>query len=194
MWTVEHSGVGKIPIPGACFSHMHVDLVDPLPASRDGTNYLLIMIDRSTRWPEAVPLGRIDVDSGHGAGGVHHYLGGPLWRASPHHQVGGPLWCASPHHHQQGDPVHLWHMGRLVSEAGGTAHHHYSLPPQGQWHVGVDPPHSEGGPEGVHCFDGSPTPGLAGQAGCSQRVVWCVGRRGSPTAAAGGAWSATAAQ
>ena len=38
---VEHSGVEKIPIPGACFSHMHVDLVVPLPASRDASTYLL---------------------------------------------------------------------------------------------------------------------------------------------------------
>ena len=38
---VEHSGVEKIPLPGACFSHMHVDLVVPLPASRDASTYLL---------------------------------------------------------------------------------------------------------------------------------------------------------
>ena len=55
---VEHAG-----IPGVCFSHVHVDLVGLLPASRDGSTYLLTMIDRSTRWPEAVPLGRIDVDT-----------------------------------------------------------------------------------------------------------------------------------
>ena len=60
---VEHAGVEKIPIPGVRFSHVHVDLVGPLPASRDGSTYLLTMIDRSTRWPEAVPLSRIDVDT-----------------------------------------------------------------------------------------------------------------------------------
>ena len=60
---VEHSGVEKIPIPGVRFSHVHVDLVGPLPASRDGSTYLLMMIDHSTRWPEAVPLGRIDADT-----------------------------------------------------------------------------------------------------------------------------------
>ena len=41
---------------------MHVDLVDPLPASRDGSSYLLTMIDKSTRCPEA-PLNRIDVET-----------------------------------------------------------------------------------------------------------------------------------
>ena len=35
----------------------------PNYASRDGSTYLLTMIDRSTRWPEEVPLGRIDVDT-----------------------------------------------------------------------------------------------------------------------------------
>ena len=56
-----HTGVEKIPIPGIRFSHVHVDLVGPLPASRDGSTYLLTVIDRSNRWPEAVPLRRIDV-------------------------------------------------------------------------------------------------------------------------------------
>ena len=36
---VQHSGVEKIPIPGACFSDMHMDLVGPLPASRDESTY-----------------------------------------------------------------------------------------------------------------------------------------------------------
>ena len=53
---MDHSGVEKILIPGAHFSHMHVDLQRwfNLPADYD---------HRSTRWPEAVPLGCIDVDT-----------------------------------------------------------------------------------------------------------------------------------
>ncbi len=46
---VEHSGVEKIPTPRPRFSHLHLDLVGPLPASRDGSTYLLTMIDHSTR-------------------------------------------------------------------------------------------------------------------------------------------------
>ena len=42
---VEHSGVEKIPIPGLRFSHVYVDLVGPLLASRDGSTYLLTIID-----------------------------------------------------------------------------------------------------------------------------------------------------
>ena len=44
---MDHSGVEKILIPGAHFSHMHVDLQRwfNLPADYD---------HRSTRWPEAV--------------------------------------------------------------------------------------------------------------------------------------------
>ncbi|TWW56015.1 putative RNA-directed DNA polymerase from transposon X-element [Takifugu flavidus] len=35
--------------------HVHVDLVGPFPPSH-GCTYLLTMVDRTTRWPEAVPL------------------------------------------------------------------------------------------------------------------------------------------
>ena len=48
----------KIPVPCRRFSHVHVDLVGPLPPSR-GFTYLLTVVDRSTRWPEAVPLAGI---------------------------------------------------------------------------------------------------------------------------------------
>ena len=46
--------VEKMDIPAARFSHMHMDIVGPLPLSREGYTHLLTMIDRSTRWPEAV--------------------------------------------------------------------------------------------------------------------------------------------
>lgn len=35
--------------------HVHIDIVGPLPIS-DGYRYLLTMIDRATKWPEACPL------------------------------------------------------------------------------------------------------------------------------------------
>ena len=47
-----------IPIPARRFSHVHVDLVGPLPPSQ-GFTYLFTAIDRTTRWAEAIPLGSI---------------------------------------------------------------------------------------------------------------------------------------
>ncbi len=44
-----------IPVPVRRFSHLHVDRVGPLPRST-GFSYLFTIIDRTTRWPEAVPL------------------------------------------------------------------------------------------------------------------------------------------
>jgi transposase InsO family protein len=40
------------------FAHLHVDLVGPLPPSRSHT-YLFTIIDRTSRWPEAIPLASI---------------------------------------------------------------------------------------------------------------------------------------
>ena len=54
--TLHHKApVHKIPVPARRFSHLHVDLVGPLPPSA-GCEYLFTIIDRTSRWPEAVPL------------------------------------------------------------------------------------------------------------------------------------------
>ena len=47
--------IEKITVPEKRFSHIHVDIVGPLPPSGRFT-HLFTIIDRTTRWPEAIPI------------------------------------------------------------------------------------------------------------------------------------------
>ena len=52
----EKTAVEQIPVPEKKFHHIHADLVGPLPSAKGGEQYLLTVIDRTSRWPEAIPL------------------------------------------------------------------------------------------------------------------------------------------
>ena len=60
--THVHSTVPSIPVPARRFSHVHVDIVGPLP-SNQGHSYLLTMRDWTTRWPNFVPVSSISSES-----------------------------------------------------------------------------------------------------------------------------------
>jgi hypothetical protein len=47
--------VGTFRDPDARFTHVHIDIVGPLPYA-EGKQYLLTMIDRFSRWPEAITI------------------------------------------------------------------------------------------------------------------------------------------
>ena len=51
----HQSASSDIPLAHQRFAHVNIDIVGPLPQSQ-GHRYLLIMVDRFTCWPEAIPM------------------------------------------------------------------------------------------------------------------------------------------
>ena len=58
------SRVPMIPLPivGVPFERMAMDIVGPLPRSRAGHRYILVICDYATRYPDAIPLKSIDAE------------------------------------------------------------------------------------------------------------------------------------
>jgi hypothetical protein len=82
-----HLQPAEIPVPHRRFAHIHVNLVGSLPPSCCHT-YLFTIIDRTSRWPESIPLWSITAADCARALFEGWYRG--LKSLTPSHQTGGP--------------------------------------------------------------------------------------------------------
>lgn len=67
-----HTIPQHIPVPHVPGSHLHIDLVGPLPPS-SGYTYLLTIVDRTTRWPAAIPMSTTTA-ADCAAAIIHHWI------------------------------------------------------------------------------------------------------------------------
>ena len=54
---------GLLPVVEEPFVRIAMDIVGPLPQSRSGNRYVLVVCDYGTKYPEAVPLRSIDAET-----------------------------------------------------------------------------------------------------------------------------------
>ena len=59
---IQKAPMGSLPVVSVPFQRVAMDIVGPLPRSRAGNRFVLVMCDYATRWPEAVPLKNIDAE------------------------------------------------------------------------------------------------------------------------------------
>ena len=59
---VKKAPLIPLPIMSVPFDRIAMDIVGPLPRSRSGNRYILVLCDYGTRYPEAVPLRNIDAE------------------------------------------------------------------------------------------------------------------------------------
>ena len=60
---VHRAPLIPLPVMEAPFQRMAMDIVGPLPRSRSGNKYILVICDYATRYPEAIPLRAIDAET-----------------------------------------------------------------------------------------------------------------------------------
>ena len=96
--------------------NVHVDLVGPLPVSKDGHTHLMTMIDRSTRQAEVVPLKSTTAET----------------CADMFLAQGGAVWQSAFHHHRQRHTVYLIYLELLVPDDWHRTHPHHCITPAEQ--------------------------------------------------------------
>ena len=60
---VPRAPIIPLPVIDEPFSRVAMDIVGPLPRSRSGNQYVLVLCHYSTRYPEAIPLRTIDAET-----------------------------------------------------------------------------------------------------------------------------------
>ncbi len=120
------AAVQPIAIPAKRFTHIHVDIVGPLPAATCGSRYLFTVVDRSSRWLEALPMRDIATAT------------------CAHRRLDLQIQSTGAADLRPGHAVHLGHLGRPVPAAGYSAPANHRFSSSSEWSGGEVSPPAEG--------------------------------------------------
>ncbi len=111
-WEGPEAAYSSTPVSACRISHVHVDLLVPLPASSDGHVQLLTVIDRLTRWVEDEPLHNMEASR----------------CMDTHSQLAGMFWHAGHCHNRPWNSVHISSADQYLHGVGDRARAHYCFP------------------------------------------------------------------
>ena len=152
------AAVQPMAIPARRFSHLHLDLVGPLPRSAEGYNHILTIVDRSYPWLD----GHSTLQHNH-SGHRQRFRG---W-------LGGQIRRSGTHHFRQGAPVLFRCVGTAHLPPRLSSPSHHSLPSPGHRHGRKMSPPTQGCSSCPHRRQRlaiSPSMDTAGTLGCPQGV------------------------
>ena len=107
-----------LPVTDEPLQRITMDLVGPLPRSRSGNKYILVICEYATRYPKAIPLRSIEPE----------HIAEELIKVSFFES-----WSSKRDTHRSGEQFYIPATSRSVQTTPHSTYQNKSLPPSNRW-------------------------------------------------------------